>query len=196
MLKRPVGRFCYDVIMKPILMMMLGYPGSGKSYFARNLSEKYGFVRLNADGMRTSMYGSIEAGSAPEFKQALFGALDYSASQILLAGHSVVYDNQLRRRSDRQSKTTIAEEAGAEAVVVWVKTPSAIAIERATTRDNTSDQPRFTREEAELRLKTAEEAFEDFQDGEKVIEIDGTAEFKSQYEKLMDGLKKYGLVTE
>ena len=134
------------------------------------------------------IHGSIESGNAPELKEALFGALDYAALEVLRAGHPVVYDAQHRTRADRQHTTAVALEAGVPSAVVWMKTPRDIAIERVGSRESTHDQLQLSRKEAEALIFKAEEKFEDFVDGEKVIEIDGTAEFEAQYRQLMNNI--------
>jgi len=164
---------------------MLGYPGSGKSYFARKLSEKEGIVRLNADSLRTKLYGSIEDGLDPATKPIVFDALDYAAVEVLRVGHSVIFDAQHRSRADRHSSAQVAKEAGVPAVVVWIKTPRDIAIDRIATREAQHDQQQLGREEASAKVDRAESLFEDFVDGETVIEIDGTASFEDQYNTLM-----------
>lgn len=42
---------------KPRLFIMLGLPGSGKSYFGSRLAERIDAVWLNSDKIRTEMYG-------------------------------------------------------------------------------------------------------------------------------------------
>ncbi len=37
--------------------MMLGYPGSGKSFFARQLAESFGWQRLNRVAVRKELFG-------------------------------------------------------------------------------------------------------------------------------------------
>jgi predicted kinase len=87
---------------KPLLIMFLGVTGSGKSYFARQLAAKIGAVRLNGDSMRLALFKTPEAVEArhsdPTTNPMTFGAIDYAAGQILLAGCSVIYDAHHNRQ--------------------------------------------------------------------------------------------------
>jgi predicted kinase len=85
------------------LFMLLGYPGSGKTYFSEQLAKDSGAIRLNADAMRVATLGTIE--KAREFNDdtglqnsIVFGALDYAVLQILKSGNSVICDYQHNER--------------------------------------------------------------------------------------------------
>lgn len=68
---------------KPLLIVFLGFPGSGKTYFARHLAEKIGAVTLNTDALRVSMFGSLEKideirhkGDRSRLYDDVFGAME------------------------------------------------------------------------------------------------------------------------
>ena len=179
---------------KPVLVVMMGHIGSGKSYFARQLAETKKWVRLNGDSFRMAWLGSVEAIQAADLelkREGVFRGLDYAAQQILISGQSVVYDSNNNKRVTRKTKEKIAQEASALPVLVWVKTTEEEALMRIQTREPAVDQRKFdepyAREVMERHIAATDEPAVD----ENVIEIDGTAPFKEQLAVFENGLQKY-----
>lgn len=164
--------------MKTTLFTMLGYPGSGKSYFARQLAEKIKTVRLNNDGMRSSIFENPTEHVNLHNYSVVYGAIDYAAHEILRAGYSVIYDANVNHVSERNKNAQIAAEHGADAIVVWVKTSPEQAMQRVGTRDETADQFRVTEETVAKHMQMLEEPAED----EKYVVIDGSLPFEEQYD--------------
>lgn len=164
--------------MKTTLFTMLGYPGSGKSYFARNLAKKIGAVRLNNDGMRSNIFENPTEDKNIHNYSVIYGAIDYAVHEILEAGYSVIYDANVNHAHERKKNAKIAASHNAEAIIVWVKTPVKEAIRRVGGRQVTSDQFRLTEETVNKHITILEEPTND----EKYIVIDGSLTFDKQYE--------------
>jgi predicted kinase len=183
---------------KPILNLLMGHAGSGKSYFARHLAETKHWTRLNGDSMRMALFGSVEAIQAQDQslrREGIFRAVDYAAEQVILSGQSVVYDANNNRREVRLEKEAMATRTGAIAVVVWVQVSKEQAILRTQERDEAKDQRQFTKEQAteviERHIANTDEPGPE----EKVIIINGTVPFEEQItaydeqlENILDGL--------
>jgi predicted kinase len=172
---------------KPVLVMFLGVPGSGKSYFARHLAKKINAVRLNGDSMRMAIWGSLEEitkahGDRNRGNNMTFGAINYVVDQILATRHSVVYDAHHNRRDIRKELENMTREHGAVPIVVWVKTAEDIAIERAQAREATVDQRRLTEEEVREVITRHMKYFDEPDQTENVIIIDGTENSSTQFE--------------
>ena len=113
----------------PVLYLMLGYPGAGKTTVAKFVQQLTGAERLTSDQVRLELF------SQPKFTavehQALYGALDQRTEALLNAGKSVIYDANLNRYQYRQEKYDICARIGAKPVLLWLNTPRVIAKERA-----------------------------------------------------------------
>ena len=178
---------------RPLLIMFLGYPGSGKSHFAKQLAEKRHAVRLNGDSMRIALFKTVEAIEAqPDKKvvnQQTFGAIDYAVGQVLRAGHDAVYDANNNRRSIREGLEKLAEEYGAVPIVVWVKVPFEVALKRGQTRDVAADSRQWAEEKMRETMERHIANFDEPIQTERVVVIDGTADFDTQYETFIEQIK-------
>ena len=181
------------------LFMSLGHPGSGKTYFTTRMAEREGYVRLNADALRMNMFGSFDAARAfdqetGQLGRVIFKALDYSTVQILKAGNSVVYDVQQNEKSIRLKTSSLGSDNGALPIIIWVKTPIDIALQRGQDRDLTPDQQKHSYETMKASIEKHLANIEHPTNDEHVIEIDGMLDFEDQYtsfnEQLSTILKK------
>jgi predicted kinase len=174
-------------VEKPLLITFLGSIGSGKSYFARQLAEKLGVIRLNPDSARIAMFGSLDAlnnrpDQGEEYNQRLFGLLNYVMEQALAAGNTVVYDTaKYNGLANRQELSQLAAKVPAQIVYVWIQTPRVLAIERVTSREETVDQRRLGVTRANEILDFHEAKFSHPLPEEFVIKISGQIPFDEQY---------------
>lgn len=167
--------------------MLLGVPGSGKTYFSQRLAEQLHGVRLNSDAMRLSIFGSLETMSKiynsddrSQLNDYTFGAMDYVTGQLLAAGKSVVYDAIHTKRADRQKQELAAEVHGAVPILLRVTVPREVAVRRIIERPAAGDTRQFTPEKAEEVVTHFDETTEPPVDGELVIDINGEASFDEQ----------------
>lgn len=182
---------------KPLLIAFLGFPGSGKTYFARQLAKELGAVVLNSDAMRLAMFGSLErveqirASDHPRLYDDVFGAMDYAAKQALLAGHTVIYDAQQTKRKDRRGIERIAKEADATPVLVWMRTSPEVALRRGQEREAGDDSHRYDAEKMEYLISRFNEVTDLPEPDENVVEISGEVPFEEQYETFKKGLEGF-----
>lgn len=181
---------------QPLVITFLGSIGVGKSFFARQLASKTNTIRLNADAVRMSMFGSREGierqnGHGQEVNRQIFGVYDYVVKEILATKQSVILDvaqfNQLERRKEL---SRIAKEAGAKVILVWIETPRDIASYRVQNRDELHDQRRVSAERARDIFEHHDKNFSEPIEGESVIKINGMVPFKEQYRQFTEQLAK------
>ena len=175
---------------KPLIVTFVGIPGSGKTTFAKQLAERLGCTVLNSDGIRMSMWKTLDAihatHSDPEARahanQLTFGAMNYAAKQILSAGQSVVYDCNANRLTERKEKHDIARETNAISVVVRIKVPYETSLSRIQYRDEAHDQRRISEAKANAVLERfMSEIEEPTNDEAVVVTISGEDSFEDQY---------------
>lgn len=174
---------------KPLLVMFIGFPGSGKTYFATRLAEKLGGIWLNSDAMRMSIFGSREniekiyhTNDRPKLNSYTFGAMDYVTKNSLKQGISVIYDAIQRTHADRDHMAGLAKATGVVLVLVSMKTDVEVAVKRGISREDTAESRRFEEQKMRDVVKHFDEGLESLRPGELAIEISGELPFEEQYE--------------
>lgn len=109
---------------------MLGYPGAGKTTTAKAIHEVTGAVHLWADHVRRQMFG--QPTYSHEENLMLYEHLNQVTDKLLGTGQSVIFDTNFNFYKDREHLRHIAEHHGADAIIIWVRTPRGIAKARAT----------------------------------------------------------------
>lgn len=174
-------------MMQKLLIQFLGVPGSGKTTFSKQLADKIGAVTFNSDATRIAIWGNRDA--VHEDRQSdedrlrnnkmTFGAMDYMVAQTLRAGYSVVYDRNANKRRDR--KDELAKLHDAKLVIVYIKTPANVAIQRLQLRDDTHDSMQMDQAKAAATYERFSQAIEPPTADELVIEISGEVPFDEQF---------------
>src|SRR6478672_9724358 len=106
-----------DKIMpeKPVLILLYGFPGSGKTYFARQFCEALQAAHLEQDRIRYELF------QQPRFTKqenyALNRIMEYISGEFLTAGISVVYDLNAMRISQRRILREMARKQKAHTLV-------------------------------------------------------------------------------
>lgn len=168
------------------LFLMLGFPGSGKTYVARWLGPEMQAVNLRSDDLRLHMFteNKLELHTNWKYQRQVHGAMQYAAMQVLSARHSVVYDANHNSLKSRRPMQKIAREKSAIPILVWVKTPLEVARQRVIERHESGEQEVFElsfveRMAANLQPPTGHELY---------IELDGTSPETEQRQSFADQL--------
>ena len=117
---------------RPPLVLVSGLPGSGKSYFSRELTKRYPLAHLNSDVMRRQLFARPSHSAAESAR--LFAAIHLLVERLLDRGVGVVLDATSLKEAHRQPLYDIAERTGANAVIVRTEAPPSVARERLGAR--------------------------------------------------------------
>lgn len=127
---------------KPLLIMLYGFPGSGKTYFARQLSDSMQAAHLQGDKIRNELF---EKPRYDREENAIIAHLmDYMTEEFLSAGISVVYDINAMRMSQRRSLRDMARRAGAVPLLMWQQIDADTAFQRTIKRDRRRADDKFS----------------------------------------------------
>src|SRR5688500_5646811 len=106
---------------RPILYLMLGYPGAGKTTTAKIIHELTGAVHLWADKIRNERFSEPTPSHAENLE--LYNYLNELTGELLATGQSVIFDTTFNFYKDRQHLREIASRYGAVTQLIWVRTP-------------------------------------------------------------------------
>lgn len=171
---------------KPYLIITLGYPGSGKTYFSEHLVKKEGYFHLSGDKVRLAMFD--KPCYSQQEHEAVYRFVDYLAEQFLKQGVSVMYDANFNFKRSRIKIQKLAKKVGASYRLVWIKTDEKKALKRLEQRAALKNAKRkelyrpidstvFHILKDEMELPTTSEPY---------IEIDGHASFQKQYQQFCE----------
>lgn len=158
-------------MQKPVLYLLVGYPGAGKTTAARLIKEKNGAFHIWADHERRKLF-KHPTHSREESKE-LYDQLNEATDYLLDQGKSVIFDTNFNFRSDRDRLRAIAKSHGADTYVVWIATPKEVARRRAVEQSHGQD----TRLYGNMSLADFERIASHLQppdEDENVVKIDGT----------------------
>ena len=155
---------------QPILYMMFGYPGAGKTSTAKIIQKLTGAERLSSDEIRLEMFPN------PDYSQdehdTVYKELNKRSEDLLQQGKSVVYDANLNRYAHRLEKYQLCERAGAKPVLLWIKAPRELARERAVMRGHQHLVPKD--ETFESMFDRVTSVIEEPQEDEPLYTLDGS----------------------
>ena len=119
--------------MNQTLIILMGLPGSGKSYIADYLHKKYRFEILSGEDVTTQLFGT-EKVSGSQYAE-VYKFIRQKASKLLSIGKSVVIDGTNLKREYRQQ---IYDEVKCErTLLICLKVDDNIAFDRISKRRNT-----------------------------------------------------------
>ncbi len=113
---------------RPVLVMTVGLPGSGKSTFAGRLGPQIQAVVLESDALRRLLNPAPT--HSPRENFILFRSIHAAARELLDRGISVIVDATSLIESDRRPLYRVAEETGARLVVVETTAPEDLVLAR------------------------------------------------------------------
>lgn len=118
---------------KPLLILLYGFPGAGKSYFARQLCETLQAAHVHGDRIRNELFD--EPRYDKQENEVVSHLMQYMTEEFLKADMSVVYDVNAMRVSERRALRDMARRVKAQPVLIWLQIDTESALARLGQRD-------------------------------------------------------------
>ena len=119
-------------VARPVLVVVSGLPGTGKSYFCRKLAERLPSVTLESDALRRVLFPA-PGYSLPESAR-LFQTIRLLAERLLKRGVSIILDATNLSERYRQCFYSIASRLEVKLILVGVEAPPSLVKERLKAR--------------------------------------------------------------
>lgn len=117
-------------VNKPHLIIMVGIPGSGKSFFAEHFADTFKSPIISYDNLRNKI--SELPTYTKEEDDSVRKIANYILNETLKTGRTVIFDGQSDTRIDRAQVSKLARDAGYEPLIIWVQTEPLTAKKRST----------------------------------------------------------------
>jgi len=178
-------------LSKPVLICLYGYPGSGKSYVARNLALEVQAAQVNADRIRSELFQNPRYDA--QENAIVTHLMDYISEEFLGAGVSVIYDTNALRASQRRRLRELARKHKAQYMLIWIQVDLDTAFSRTQERDRRTMDDKY----AEPQTKnTFDRQLSGMQnpDGEDYMVLSGKHSFQTQKNLIINKLYQLGLL--
>ena len=159
-------------LTKPHLIIMVGIPGSGKSFFAEHFAETFKAPIVSLDKLSKELFQN--SSSDRDENKSISNVAIYVLGEILKTKKTVIYEGQTNLRSNRIEISKIARNAGYKPLFIWVQTELLEAQKRAT--KSGGEKPALSVDEFDAKVKQ----FTPPHKTEKAIVISGKHTYASQ----------------
>ncbi len=176
---------------KPCIIFLYGFPGAGKTAFARQLAEEMKFAHLQQDRLSHELYG--ETNSATD--KAGRNALNYMTREFLRAGVSVIYDTDVHRLGERRALRDLARQAKATPVMIWIQIDQETAFNRTRKRDRRKSDDHYAREYTQDDYLSVIKRMQNPQVTEDYVVVSGKHTFQTQRSALFKKFYELGILT-
>jgi predicted kinase len=118
---------------KPMLVLLYGFPGSGKSSFARQLADDLGMAHVHSDRIRHELFEKPRYDK--QENEVVNQIMAYMTEELMRAKVSVIFDANVPRLADRRALRDLARKFKASPVLVWLQIDAESAFNRVIKRD-------------------------------------------------------------
>jgi predicted kinase len=179
--------------VKPLLIMLYGYPGAGKTYFARQLCEKLQAAHVQGDRIRNELFEQPRYDK--EENAAVSQLMDYMTQEFLSAGLSVVYDINAMRTTQRHALRELARQSKAQPLLVWFQVDPETSFVRAAKRDRRHIDDKYAAPTDRRTFEAAATAMQNPSSVEDYVVVSGKHVFGTQFSAIVKRLHELNLIS-
>jgi predicted kinase len=178
---------------KPALIMLYGYPGAGKTYFARQFCESVQAAHVQGDRIRAELFEKPRYDKQED--SLVMQLMNYMAGEFLNAGISVVYDMNAGRAAGRHALREMARKAHTQPMLVWFQIDVESTFTRLSKRDRRRADDKFAAPLDRTSFETIIGAMQNPVASEDYAVVSGKHTFKTQLSAVMKRMYEVGLLS-
>jgi predicted kinase len=178
---------------KPLLILLYGFPGAGKTHFSRNMTNSLDSAHVHSDRIRHELF------EEPRFDKQensiVQHLMNYMTEEFLNAGVSVIYDMNMMRKNDRHTMREMARKKGANTLLIWFQVDADTAYKRLTNRDRRTADDKFAAQYTKEDFRYYASRMQAPEPTESYTVVSGKHSFKSQQNAVFEKLLVDGYIS-
>lgn len=178
---------------QPTLFLLYGFPGAGKTYFARQLCEELQAAHVQGDRIRYELF------EEPRFdrqeNEIVTHLMEYMSEEFLQAGISVVFDVNASRAAQRRELRDLARKTKAQIVLVWFQLDTESAFVRVNKRDRRKADDKYAMPLDRTTFETVISHMQNPTPTEDYMVVSGKRTFHTQRGAVIKKLYDMGLMS-
>lgn len=176
---------------KPVLICLYGFPGSGKSYVARNLAETLQIVHVSGDRIRNELFE--EPRYDTQENAIVSHLMNYMCEEFLKSGIGVVYDSNALRVYQRRQLRELARQHKADYFLIWLQIDVDSAFARTQNRDRRTNDDKYSEPQTRSTFEKQAAGMQNPQ-GEEYLVISGKHTFATQKSAILNRFYQLGII--
>jgi predicted kinase len=177
---------------KPFLLLFYGYPGAGKTYFARQFCENVQAAHVQSDRIRAELFE--EARYDKQENDIVNQLMNYMTEEFLSAGLSVAYDVNAMRKAQRKQLYELAYKCRANPMLVWFQMDQETAFTRNVKRDRRRADDKYAGQWDRTTFDDIVAHMQNPGPGEEYIVISGKHLFNMQQSAVVNKMRSKGIL--
>lgn len=178
--------------LKPLFVMLYGFPGAGKTFFARQICDQIVATHVQSDRIRAELFETPTY--SKQENHVVTSLTNYMTGEFLNAGVSVVYDAGALRATQRRALRNMAVKAGAETVLVWLQIDPDTALQRTGKRDRRKQDDRYAQTLDRTSFGQIASGMQNPDPTERYLVVSGKHVFTTQRSAFLRHLQERGLI--
>lgn len=162
-------------LTKPHLIVVVGIPGAGKTFFARQFADTFNAPYLRSDDL-------LELTDDGSTAQKVW---DFTLEKLTQTKQTLLVEGFGATAAERRDLSAFARKQGYQALYIWVQTEPSTALQRAT-KGNGRERPEYPITEREFKERAG--SFEPLSAVEHYMVISGKHTYASQAKNVLKKL--------
>lgn len=178
---------------KPFLLLFYGYPGAGKTYFARQFCNNVQAAHLQSDRIRGELFDTPRYDK--QENDVVNHLMNYMSEEFLSAGLSVAYDMNAMRIKQRRALYSMAYACHAVPLLVWFQMDQDTAFARNVKRDRRRADDKYAAALDRTSFEGVTSGMQNPVSSEDYVVISGKHLFNMQQSAVISKLRTIGVLS-
>jgi predicted kinase len=179
---------------KPFLLLFYGFPGSGKTYFARQFCDQVQAAHIQTDRIRLELFN--EPRYDKQENDVVMQITNYMTEEFLSAGLSVAYDANAMRAKQRVELRNLAHRCHAKPLLVWFQMDPDTAFARNVKRDRRRADDKYAAQWDRTTFESVIAHMQNPTNAEDYVVVSGKHLFNMQQSAVVGKLREAGVLSQ